>query len=747
MTEEVELKWISGFWRRIGALSIDTLILGAAGLALGLFLESFFVQMGGWGRMVGFSIALIYFGVMNSSITGGQTIGKKALKIRVVDSQASTISLWKSGLRYSIMAIPFSLNGAQFSNEAMLSFLMYPLSLIIFGGLFSILYLYIFNRVTRQSLHDLVVGSYVVNANVEKQEPGKVWNVHVIIVAVLFLAAAVAPVFTTQLSQSKPFKGMLAVQSALSNDPSVAYANVFTGSSTFSSTNEGTKTASYVSSLVFLQADNVNDVELARQLAIIVIASYPEALQKDTIQIILIYGYDIGIASSWSKHAHNFSPLELQGEEIDNTFGLPPADLNDWLAYKHANQDVIDTRYTKSDVVKMMRQGRFGELEHYFLAVQSDYENNKFNEHTYEVLMNSLRHDSGEVASLYGGWLKTFPDSYIAHAGRGATNSRIGWDKRGSKWSKETPEAAFQEMRRHHQLAANDLRIAVTLYPKFTWGYVDLVAMGNFGPTAMSRKHWLAKSLKYDPYNYIVRKAYISKLEPRWGGSHREMHEFALSALSYIDKNPILRGLPVYEYADKSNIFVRQERYAEAIEAGSMAIYHRPAETAYYSRAYAYQQAKNYAAAVADAEQGLKQKPDDIELLHVYAWSARDDHQYEKADDGYERLIRLRPNMATYWYSRGALQYRLKKFNTALPYLNKSYELEPSNNKYLYWSALTSVINEVPAGLVKTRTYLERCENSKCKEANVSWARRWIACVDGKPECDLPEHDYINWRE
>ncbi|MCS2611147.1 RDD family protein [Halomonas dongshanensis] len=315
MTEEVELKWISGFWRRIGALFIDTLILGVAGLALGLFLESLFVQMGGWGRLVGFSIALIYFGVMNSSISGGQTIGKKTLKIRVVDSNNSPINLGKSILRYFILAIPFSLNGAQFSNEAMLSLLMYPLSLIIFGGLFSILYLYIFNRITRQSLHDLAVGSYVVNTNVEKQATGKVWNVHLIIVALLFLAAAVVPAFTSQLAQSEQFKGMLSVQSALSNDQSVAYATISTGSSTFSSTNEGAKTTTYVSSQVFLKTNNVSDAELARRLAIIVVANYPEALQKDTVHINLTYGYDIGIASSWSNHAHNFNPLELQSAE------------------------------------------------------------------------------------------------------------------------------------------------------------------------------------------------------------------------------------------------------------------------------------------------------------------------------------------------------------------------------------------------------------------------------------------------
>lgn len=315
MTVEVKLKWISGFWRRIGALFIDTLVLGVSGLALGLFLESLFVQMGGWGRLVGFSIALIYFGVMNSSIAGGQTIGKKALKIRVVDSNNSPINLGKSILRYFILAIPFSLNGAQFSNETMLSFLMYPLSLIIFGGFFSILYLYIFNRVTRQSLHDLVVGTYVVNANVEKQEPGKVWSVHLIIVAVLFISAAIVPAFTTQLAQSELFKGMLAAQSALSNNPSVAYATISSGSSTFSSTTEGTKTTTYVSSQVFLNTNNVSDTELARRLATIVVANYPEALQKDTIYINLTYGYDIGIASSWSNYTHNFSPIELQNAE------------------------------------------------------------------------------------------------------------------------------------------------------------------------------------------------------------------------------------------------------------------------------------------------------------------------------------------------------------------------------------------------------------------------------------------------
>ncbi|UTA48256.1 RDD family protein [Simiduia sp. 21SJ11W-1] len=315
MTEEVQQNWIANFWRRIGALFIDTLILGLVGFLLGLALKATFVQIGGWGRLIGFGIALAYFGLMNSKLSNGQTIGKRLLNLRVVDLDNHTIPLIRSVFRYIVLAAPFSLNGAQFSNEALLSYLMYPLSMIVFGGLFSIIYLYIFNRVTRQSLHDLAAGTLVVNANIEKQEVGKVWKLHLVIVAVFFVAAAIVPAFTGKLAQNEPFKDMLAVQSALSNEQEVSYATVTTSTTTFSSVNEGTKTTTYVTAQAVLSSNKVSDVELARKLAAIVIQNYPEAVNKDALRITLTYGYDIGIWSQWSSHTHDFNPGEFAGSE------------------------------------------------------------------------------------------------------------------------------------------------------------------------------------------------------------------------------------------------------------------------------------------------------------------------------------------------------------------------------------------------------------------------------------------------
>lgn len=315
MAEDAQQNWIANFWRRIGALLIDTIILGLVGFLLGLALESTFVQIGGWGRLIGFVIALAYLGVMNSKLFKGQTIGKRILNLRVVDSENRTISLGRSVVRCIVLSAPFSLNGAQFSSEALISFLMYPLSLIIFGGLFSIVYLYIFNRVTRQSLHDLAVGTFVVNANSEKQEVDKIWKTHLVVVAVFFVAAAIAPAFTSKLATSEPFKDMLEVQSALSIEAGVTYLTVTTGTTTFSSANEGTKSTTYLTAQAALSSNKVSDVEFARELAILVVQIYPEALEKDVLRITLTYGYDIGIWAQRSKQTFDFNPSEFASAE------------------------------------------------------------------------------------------------------------------------------------------------------------------------------------------------------------------------------------------------------------------------------------------------------------------------------------------------------------------------------------------------------------------------------------------------
>jgi uncharacterized RDD family membrane protein YckC len=69
--------------------------------------------------------------------------------------------------RYLVIAIPVFLNGAWFdvdiaSTGPLVSVLGALLSCVVFGGLGATVYLFICNRRTRQALHDLAVGSFVV---------------------------------------------------------------------------------------------------------------------------------------------------------------------------------------------------------------------------------------------------------------------------------------------------------------------------------------------------------------------------------------------------------------------------------------------------------------------------------------------------------------------------------------------------------------------------------------------------------
>lgn len=100
---------IGSLWRRFSAFVIDGLILYAVGRSVGAVFFSSLAQLGPWGHLLGFSIALAYFATLDSRVGGGQTLGKRLLRLRVVNAQGSTIPWARSAVRYVIIAIPYFL--------------------------------------------------------------------------------------------------------------------------------------------------------------------------------------------------------------------------------------------------------------------------------------------------------------------------------------------------------------------------------------------------------------------------------------------------------------------------------------------------------------------------------------------------------------------------------------------------------------------------------------------------------------
>ena len=146
---------ICNFWGRLLALAVDLGLLFVVGSLLGVLFADRLAQLGVWGRLVGFALVVFYFGLLNSRMGQGQTLGKRLLRVRVVDAKGELISLGRSLLRAAILGAIFLLD----SSMAGGNWVVYGIVLALWLGL---IYWYVFNRGTRQSLHDLAVGTYVV---------------------------------------------------------------------------------------------------------------------------------------------------------------------------------------------------------------------------------------------------------------------------------------------------------------------------------------------------------------------------------------------------------------------------------------------------------------------------------------------------------------------------------------------------------------------------------------------------------
>ena len=319
MNEENKLQ-ISGFWPRVGAFLVDIVILGLFGNILGILFNDFFVLIGVWGVLLGFTIAAAYFSLMNSNISEGRTLGKEIFKIQVVKKDGSYLTPLQSFFRYSIISVPYFLNNSRIFEFKSFSALNHLLILIVFGFGLSIFYLAVFNKKTRQSLHDIIIGTYVVKKNMNQQvETEPVWFVHYIAIAVISLCSLLAPLFMDNLVNSDNLIGYDQSRFRIVEIEEVVHAGITNGISTFIS-GKTNRTTKYITVEASLNIKKIKNDDIAIKIAKIVLEQLPDAHNKDVIKVVLEYGYDIGIASSRIKYNFSLSPKEWNNKTIIPTY-------------------------------------------------------------------------------------------------------------------------------------------------------------------------------------------------------------------------------------------------------------------------------------------------------------------------------------------------------------------------------------------------------------------------------------------
>jgi hypothetical protein len=158
----------------------------------------------------------------------------------------------------------------------------------------------------------LIIGSYVVKSGAPKSAVTvKMWKGHYLVVVIVLLASIILPSFLfAKFGNGNFFKPLLSLQQKIMEEPEVSYAGVIQGQSFVSSPSTGTKKTTNLAITVFLKARVPDQEMLANKIAEIAFRNHPRASQKDSVSVNLVYGYDIGIWSSWLSHAYRYSPQE-----------------------------------------------------------------------------------------------------------------------------------------------------------------------------------------------------------------------------------------------------------------------------------------------------------------------------------------------------------------------------------------------------------------------------------------------------
>ena len=156
-------------WKRLWAFVIDSIILIILGAILCNVFYNQLLSMGDWAVLVGFTIFVLYYGLQNSALCKGQTIGKRLFKIKVVSETGQYLNPTQSLLR-SLILTPMLI----FNNIVLpIGYVSMVWSVIIAGLTLIQVVLFFANKPSRQLLHDLIIRSVCISANAEIQNVEK----------------------------------------------------------------------------------------------------------------------------------------------------------------------------------------------------------------------------------------------------------------------------------------------------------------------------------------------------------------------------------------------------------------------------------------------------------------------------------------------------------------------------------------------------------------------------------------------
>jgi uncharacterized RDD family membrane protein YckC len=292
--------------RRLIAFAIDAVLLVALGVLLGALDPDSLASLGEWGRIGGASVVALYFGIGNSRLCRGQTIGKRFLRIHVVGHDGRAIPFLRAFLRASVSLALFGWCTLPFQSAAGPAAIATLAALL--GGSLAVVYLGCFNRSCRQSIHDLVARTWVTLGVAREPVALKATGTgHRVAVALGFaVALATTPFLMRTVDGGSRRTERHTIAESLERSRPLRGVVVSEGAHEVKVRGRRPRRMGRLDITAELSARPVSYDELANDVVEVVIRSGYEMNEGEPVTVSLQYGYDILIAQSAEQRSYSF---------------------------------------------------------------------------------------------------------------------------------------------------------------------------------------------------------------------------------------------------------------------------------------------------------------------------------------------------------------------------------------------------------------------------------------------------------
>ena len=326
---------------------------------------------------------------------------------------------------------------------------------------------------------------------------------------------------------------------------------------------------------------------------------------------------------------------------------------------------VIDP--AQRDIVALIEHRNFEALERLLGGYQKAFEEDASNSVQLLAAFRTFQSVPRSADSTLNEWTRNAPSSYVALLARARFNYYQGLAARGIAYAPETPERNFQTMRIFLDRSRIDLERSLSLTPKPFLSRMTLMSIARTSGSHDEERTHYREAVKLAPQSVELRLAHMDNLEPRWGGSYREMEAFLKESRAQLSDPKAADRLAARIPADRADEQQRKKNYSQALTLYNEAVALDAAPDILCDRAYVQGQLNRDIEAIADIRLALSKSRDISRCMDRAVWLATRASSADEAIALLNQVIEADPNRGNAFAQRGWRYQQQNKKELAFP--------------------------------------------------------------------------------